>query len=519
MKQFNTTGTCFPNRHYMVDISERIGIIRKMVEQGEYFCINRGRQYGKTTTLEAINNSISDNYTVISTSFEGLGDSSFSTEETLAYTFMYVITSQMKWERNRDEQLFSYLKNIVDVNAKHEKISMKEFSDIVSEINMIASKPIVLLIDEVDQAGNHDSFIKFLGLLRNKYLARDKYPTFQSVILAGVYDIKNLKLKVRDEQEHQYNSPWNIAVPFDVDMSLHADGIAGMLRDYQSEHEVSFDENLVAKEIYDYTSGYPFLVSRLCQIIDNKQYGWNKEGVIKAVHDILKENNTLFDDFDKKLADFPPLKQLLKTILFSGARRAFSTSEKYIKLTNMFSFICDDNGYIRISNRIMETYLYNMFTAESEMERISTEGVLDKNQFIVNGMLNMKHIIERFVVHFNDIYGSKGDTFKEEDGRKLFLLYLKPIINGVGNYYIEAETRDMTRTDIVIDYLGNQYVIELKIWRGNSYNERGEQQLSEYLDYFHLETGYLVSFCFNRKKEPEMKTVNVDGRTIYEAVV
>jgi len=188
-------------------------------------------------------------------------------------------------------------------------------------------------------------------------------------------------------------------------------------------------------------------------------------------------------------------------------------------LAEQFSFIKNADGGVRISNRIMETRLYNLFTSECEMDRIYAEGSLDKNQSIVNGMLNMKHIIERFVVHYNDIYGSKGDTFKEEDGRKLFLLYLKPIINGVGNYYIEAETRDLTRTDIVIDYLGNQYVIELKIWRGNSYNERGEQQLSEYLDYFHLETGYLVSFCFNRKKEPEMKTVNVGGRTIYEAIV
>jgi len=519
MKRFNTVGTCFPNRHYMVDISKRIEIIRNMVEQGEYFCINRGRQYGKTTTLEAIRQTLSDSYMVIKTSFEGLGDSPFDSENTLAYSFIYIITSKMEWDRNRDEKIFEYLSKIVDSKAESEELTLKELTSIISRICAMSQKPIVLLIDEVDYAGNHDSFIKFLGLLRNMYLLRDDAPTFQSVILAGVYDIKNLKLKVRDEQEHQYNSPWNIAVPFDVDMSLHTDGIAGMLREYQSEHNVSFDENLVAKEIYDYTSGYPFLVSRLCQIIDNKQYGWDKEGVVKAVHDILGEKNTLFQDMVKKINQFPPLKNVLKVALFNGKKTSFNTDEKYIELAEQFCFIKNVNGYVRISNRLMETRLYNLFTLECEMEQIYDEGGLDKNQFIVNGMLNMKHIIERFVVHFNDIYGSNGDKFKEEDGRRLFLLYLKPIINGVGNYYVEAETRDMTRTDIVIDYLGNQYVIELKIWRGNSYNERGEQQLSEYLDYFHLETGYLVSFCFNRKKEPEMKTVNVGGRTIYEAVV
>jgi hypothetical protein len=77
----------------------------------------------------------------------------------------------------------------------------------------------------------------------------------------------------------------------------------------------------------------------------------------------------------------------------------------------------------------------------------------------------------------------------------------------------------LTRTDVIVDYLGQQYVVELKIWRGNSYNERGEQQLVEYLDYYHLETGYLVSFCFNKGKQPGLREVKVGGRTICEAIV
>ena len=34
---------------------------------------------------------------------------------------------------------------------------------------------------------------------------------------------------------------------------------------------------------------------------------------------------------------------------------------------------------------------------------------------------------------FCDLYGDYPDQFKEEDGRRFFLLYLKPIINGTGN--------------------------------------------------------------------------------------
>ena len=34
---------------------------------------------------------------------------------------------------------------------------------------------------------------------------------------------------------------------------------------------------------------------------------------------------------------------------------------------------------------------------------------------------------------------------------------------------------------MIIDYLGQQYIIEMKIWHGNAYNEREEKQLSDYL--------------------------------------
>ena len=111
------------------------------------------------------------------------------------------------------------------------------------------------------------------------------------------------------------------------------------------------------------------------------------------------------------------------------------------------------------------------------------------------------------------------NTFVEEKGRRLFLLYLKPIINGTGNYYIEAQTRDQTRTDIIVDYLGKQYVIELKIWHGNEYNKRGEEQLAEYLEYYHLDKGYLLSFNFNKNKQTGLKEIQFGDKTLIEVVV
>lgn len=59
----------------------------------------------------------------------------------------------------------------------------------------------------------------------------------------------------------------------------------------------------------------------------------------------------------------------------------------------------------------------------------------------------------------------------------------------------------------------------MKLWRGNAYNERGEKQLFDYLDYYKKDTGYLLSFNFNKKKETGIKEVLMDGKRIIEVVV
>lgn len=81
---------------------------------------------------------------------------------------------------------------------------------------------------------------------------------------------------------------------------------------------------------------------------------------------------------------------------------------------------------------------------------------------------------------------------------------------------MEAQTRDARRTDVIVDYGGEQFVIELKIWRGNEYNEL---QLADYLDYYHKDRGYMLSFNFNKNKKTGVNEVKVGNRTIVEVVV
>ena len=516
MKVFNTTGVCYTDEHYMVDLTERLKAIRKMVDRGKYFVINRARQFGKTTLLHALGNTLCEDYVVVQMDFQKLGTVSFENETIFTKAF-----TKFFWKEIEPKLILKESMSKIELGERiGNAVSLSELFEEVSLLCGASTKPIVLMIDEVDSASNNQVFLDFLAQLRAYYLDRRKNPAFQSVILASVYDIKNLKIKIRPEETQRYNSPWNIAEQFTIDMSFSVLDIAGMLEEYENEHETGMDIEAVSKELYDYTSGYPYLVSRLCQKLDEEMLNWTHEGILGAVKMLLMESNTLFDDMQKKIAEYPELKAMLYAMLFNGRMFPYHEQNAWIAIGVMFGFMKERDGQAEIANRIFESWFYNLFISEEALNsEIYNAGLLTKSRFIKGSKLDMDFILQKFMEHFTEIYKESSDKFVEENGRRLFLLYLKPIINGIGNYYVEARTRSMGRTDVIVDYLGQQYVIELKIWRGNEYNERGEKQLLGYLEDYNLKRGYMISFNFNKNKQVGMKELYFGERSLVEVVV
>lgn len=526
-RRFNVTGSCSPQRHYMVRIDDRLKKIKEdFVDYGSYFVINRGRQYGKTTTLKALQDYLVGEYIVISLDFQMLGTADFVDETTFSSAFLDVFLRECEISSiENEDELFKPLKELVE----GDRYGLKELFAALSRVCGDSEKQIVLMIDEVDSASNNQVFIEFLAQLRSYYLNRDKMPIFHSVILAGVYDIKNLKLKLRPDSEHQYNSPWNVAAKFNIDMSFSTKQISSMLAEYEADKQTGMDIDAIADEIYCYTSGYPVLVSSICKCIDEElpeddEFGdvasaWSKDGVAKAVSIILKESSPLFESLVKQLDIYKDLRDMMEDIIYRGRKITFSPEQKSINLGLMFGYLKEERGHVTIANRMFEMCLINLFMAEESGGDVYARGGSDRFGFVRDGMLDMELVLRKFVEYFTEICGDKDERFIEKQGRKIFLIYLKPIINGTGNYYIEAETRDERRTDVIVDYKGEQFIVELKIWHGNEYNERGEKQLADYLDYYHKDKGYMLSFNFNKNKETGVKEIKAGDKTIVEGVV
>jgi len=204
------------------------------------------------------------------------------------------------------------------------------------------------MIDEVDKSTYNQLFLDFLGMLRTKYLKskEGKDSTFHSDILSGVHDIKTLKLKIRGKEEKTYNSPWNIAHNLKVDLTLTESEICSMLESYARLREVDIDIAGFADRLFYLTSGYPFLVSYLCKIIDeeiavereNKE--WLFSDLMEAVKIAFAEDCTNFQSLTANLENNQQLSDYLERqnleqgyLLIYDLRKEKGKTGRYEKLT------------------------------------------------------------------------------------------------------------------------------------------------------------------------------------------
>jgi len=195
-------------------------------------------------------------------------------------------------------------------------------------------------------------------------------------LLSGVYDIKNISLEMiyngnhasLKTENHSRTFPWNIATAFEIDMAFSADEIATMLVEYEKDYATGMDVVAVAKELYTYTSGYPFMVSRLCQIIhDRIDKKWDIHGVRSAVTALLREDNQLFKDMSKNLENHEDLYHLMYDVLILGRRRSFSYDNPTIGMGYQYGYIKYDRRYsVVIFNKIFEMRISNYFVTKNE---------------------------------------------------------------------------------------------------------------------------------------------------------
>jgi hypothetical protein len=520
-KEFNITGNCIPGRHYMGDISKKLEKIMEMVSRGDYFTINRPRQYGKTTIMHLLEQQLVKNkdYLALGTSFEEIDSPTYEKQEWFISTFLDILTEQLE---------FLQEKELLAIIQKNKTITnFKQLNSFLTRMIADSGRKVVLMIDEVDKASNNQLFLDFLGMLRAKYLKRNqgKGSAFHSVILAGVHDVKSLKAKLRPEEKTMYNSPWNIAVDFEIELSLFPGEISSMLEEYVKERHIKIDIPFFADKLFYFTSGYPFLVSYLCKIIDEKilpgkeKKEWEPQDLVQAVQMTLMKDNTNFESLIKNLENNLDLYELVFNIIMNEKEFSYNLDNPVIHLGDMYGVLQGDKGRTKIHNRVYEQRIYNYMASKMETSVEVKFDHVSTSYIEKDGTLNIKKAIKKFQEFMIEQYSEKDKAFLERNGRLLFLAFIRPIINGRGFDFKEVQVSEEKRLDIVITFRNKKYIVELKIWRGEAYHKEGIGQLCDYLDRQNERIGYLLIYDLRKESGQSGKWEKLEsqGKEIYAA--
>ena len=486
-RYFNTTGFCRPEWHYIVDPTRGlVNDIYSLIENNQYFLLHAPRQSGKTTLLHAITRQINSEgkYIAVTFSMENAGYRSITVEKAMhsAINSLYA-TAQVFLKE-------SEMPPLIDNYQPNDSLLFTYLRD----WSQLKAKPIVLFIDEIDSIFD-DKMVATLRQLRNGFQLRPKaFPA--SVALIGLRDIREYKNKVKElDGEMGSGSPFNIKAESFFLKNFTKKQITQLFQQYTDETGQQFSEEVI-ELIHSYTGGQPWLVNAIANEIVVKilkkdtSLGITIEIVETAKENLIQRRDTHLDSLMDKLKE-TRVKNIVQNII-SGEPFSADTFDDDLRYTMDLGIVTNTASGIVISNKIYSEIIPRVLNSGAQE---SMKPVVEPMWFVRNNKLEIKLLLKEFQQFYRENAESWIDRFSyKECGQQLLLMaFLQRIINGGGRIDREMAL-GRGRTDLLIFFAGERFVLELKVKNQNYTQEKSCVQLSRYLDTVGLSSGYLIAF-------------------------
>ena len=492
---FNVTGFCNPQDHYMIDPLRGLNDqIVELIENKYYFTMHAPRQSGKTTLLHSLMHKINaegENICLV-ISLETAGYRSISVKDANENIVKAIIASAT-----------DYIDEAYRPEPENE-ISSYSMKDFLNEWCRKLTKPLILLVDEIDSLYD-DVLISVLRQFRDGFQSRPQsFPS--SVVLVGLRDVRDFKEKVREGKNSMGSgSPFNIKAESFRLNNFTREQIKRLLQQYTDEGGQAFSEEII--DLFDsYTGGQPWLVNAMAREILYKILGKDTskpvttEVLLQAKENLILRRDTHLDSLMDKLQN-ERVKPIIEAVI-SGETvmyDAYNDDKLYVEDLGLIKYV-EDKG-ICISNLIYNEIIPRVLNTNMQDMMVP---IVERQWYIKpDGKLDMPALL----VEFQDFYRENSESWLDkfsfhESGKQLLLMaFLQRIVNGGGK-----TTREMAvgrgRTDLVIEYEGDTFVLELKIKYSNYRHEKAYEQLVRYLDVVNQPHGYLI--LFENKKSTEV---------------
>ena len=502
MRFFNTAGAVRPDDHYAippldrVDIDEILGLIRAK----QYFVLHAPRQTGKTSALLALrdllNRGEAGDLRCVDVNVEVAQVARDDTARGMRAILSSLAENARELGDDYPEEVWA------DILAKvGPDDALKRLLARWCRANPV---PLVLLVDEIDALVG-DTLLSVLRQLRAGYEHRpEAFP--QSIVLCGVRDIRDYRIRSTTGEVVAGGSPFNVAAK-SLRMGDFTEAEARALTAQHTDETGQRFSPAALDAVWTQTRGQPWLVNALCAgaCFENKA-GRDRSRTVEAddIHaareELILARRVHLDQLAHKLAE-ERVRRVVEPILSGGEARHHARDLEYLRDLGLLA----PDSPPRIANPIYaEVVPRELGYVLQDSLDVQTAWYVD-----ANGRLDLTKLLTAFSTFFGEHSEHWLGRFSEypEAGLQLILqAYLHRVVNGGGR--IEREYGlGRGRTDLLLLWprepgqpsdLWERFVVECKVLRDSDRRslaatvERGVEQTSAYMAKCGAEEGHLV---------------------------
>jgi Holliday junction resolvase len=514
MKEFNTEGPCNSAKHYMINAATRLQGVEQLIDSEKYFVIHAARQSGKTTYLKDLAKRLNagGKYYALCCSLESVSN--------IIEPKIGIPEIVQNLKNEFEDTDFPHCSDFAQ-NANYEnftnvlKTSLRRFCKLLD-------KPLIILFDEVDCL-SEGTLIAFLRQLRDGYNGRPEKAFPHSVALVGMRNIRDYKAHIRpDSATLGSASPFNIVAETYTLKNFTKDEITQLYQQHTKDTGQIFNEDAI-ELVYEQTQGQPWLVNAIARevIVKLLQSDYTKpvttELVNQAIQNIILNRPAHIDSLMERLNEERIRKVMEPIILGEGFINRDSDDFLYAK--DMGLIRIDSDSKIKPANPIYTEVIIRKLSSLVQEELQDPKYPYQMLRYLKNGRIDMDYLMRDFQQFWrenSDIWKEKFD-YKEAAPHLVLMAFLQRVVNG-GGQIIREIASGTGRLDLCLVYENQKYPIELKLRRGDSYLEKGFEQIAKYMDVFGCNEGWIIIFdrrsTVKWKDKIYLKKENVDGNTI-----
>ena len=502
MRFFNTEGPVRPDDHYAVPPLERVDVdeLLALIRAKRYFVLHAPRQTGKTSALIALRDLLNSgevgDFRCVNVNVEVGQVARDDVARGIRAVLSNLAESALLLGDDYPEEVWpGILAKVGPDDALKRLLTRWCRAD---------PTPLVLLVDEIDSLVG-DTLLSVLRQLRAGYEKRPEgFP--QSVVLCGVRDIRDYRIRSSAGEVIAGGSPFNVAAK-----SLRmGDFSEAETRALMAQHTEETGQRFTAaaqEAVWTQTRGQPWLVNALCAgaCFDNKA-GRDRSRTIEvddihaAREELIVSRRTHLDQLAHKLEE-ARVRRVVEPILSGGEARHQVRDLEYVRDLGLI----DGGSPPRMANPIYAEVVPRElgYILQSSLD-VQVAWYVDDD-----GRLDMNKLLTAFRTFFGEHSEHWLGRFSEypEAGPQLILqAYLQRVVNSGGR--IEREYGlGRGRTDLLVLWpreagqpseRWERFVVECKVLRDSDRKslawtiERGVEQTLGYMTQCGAEEGHLV---------------------------